>query len=97
MTLPPTDPAKICSADKGKLVKIYARVCPKDVLSEDDPRRDTIAAEMLDVGLAATADEALKVIAWWDPLPEQNLKPIVAGVRRSFRNLKLAGQYGVRA
>lgn len=89
----PTDPADICESDKAKLVAIYGRVCPGDVLKNDDPRRDCIAGEVLDMGLAPTLAAALQVIAWWDPVAE-NLKPIVIGVRRSFRRLKLEGQYG---
>lgn len=92
-TCAPIDPATIREADKVKLIALYGRVCPSDVLANDDPRRDCIAAEMLDIGLAASPDSALQVIAWWDPLVE-NLKPIVASVRRSFRHLKLEGNYG---
>ncbi|OEZ52998.1 hypothetical protein JAB5_27560 [Janthinobacterium sp. HH103] len=88
----PIDPATIREKDKVKLIALYGRVCPNDVLTSDDPRRDCIAAEMLDIGLANSSDSALQVIAWWDPLIE-NLKPIVASVRRSFRNLKLEGHY----
>ena len=89
----PTDPTTICPADKAKLVALYGRVCPSDILSSDDPRRDCIAAEVLDMGLAPTVEAALQVISWWDPVTE-NLKPIVVGVRRSFGRLKLEGRYG---
>lgn len=89
----PTDAGTISEADKAKLIALHGRVCPADVVAVDDPRRDCIAAEILDMGLAATADAALQVIAWWDPVTE-NLKPIVAGVRRSFGRLKLEGRYG---
>lgn len=88
----PLDPGIITESDKRKLIAIYSRVCPKDVPEKDDPRRDLIAAEMLEVGLASTPEEALQVIAWWEPVAE-NLKPIVAGVRSSFRRLKLEGKY----
>ena len=88
----PTDPATICDGDKAKLVALYSRVCPDDVLAGNDPRRDCIAAEMLDIGLAPSPKAAMEVIAWWDPIQE-NLKPIVTGVRRSFRSLKLEGSY----
>lgn len=89
----PTDPGSITVADKAKLLAIYCRLCPADVLADDDPRRDSIAAEVLEMGLAATSEDAMQVIAWWDPVAE-NLRPIVSGVRRSFRNLKLDGLYG---
>ena len=95
-TCAPIDPAIIREADKVKLIALYGRVCPSDVLANNDPRRDCIAAEMLDIGLAYSPDSALQVIAWWDPVVE-NLKPIVASVRRSFRSLKLEGQYGACA
>lgn len=89
----PTDPDRINPADRAKLIAIYNRVCPNDLLEHDDPRLPVIAAEMLDVGLAPTPTAALRVIAWWDSYPE-NLKPIVDGVRRSFKRLKLDGSYG---
>lgn len=92
-TISPVDPATICQADKDKLIELYGRVCPADVLASDDPRRDCIAAEMLDIGLAPSPESALEVIAWWDPVVE-NLEPIVAGVRRSFGRMKLQGRYG---
>lgn len=89
----PTDPADIGEADRVKLIALYARLCPEDVVAIDDPRRDVIAAEMLDIGLAPSPEAALQVIAWWDPIAD-NLRPIVAGVRRSFSRLKLEGRYG---
>ncbi len=48
---------------------------------------------MLDIGLAPPADEAIKVIAWWDPIID-NLRPVITGARRSFRHLKLEGVCG---
>lgn len=59
----PIDPATTHEKDKVKLIALYARVCPSDVLANDDPRRDCIAAEMLDIGLADSPDSALQVIA----------------------------------
>lgn len=88
----PTDPATICLGDKAKLLALYTRLCPEDILASDDPRRDSIVAEILDIGLAPNADAALQVIAWWDPVAD-NLKPMVAGVRRSFGRMKLEGRY----
>jgi len=88
-----TDPVKIAEADKEKLVALYNRVCHNDVVAKDDPCRDAIATEILDIGLATSPEAALEVIAWWDPITD-NLRPIVAGVRRSFRSLKLEGHYG---
>lgn len=87
-----TDPAIICEADKAKLIALYERVCPEEVIAVDDPRRDCIAAEMLDIGLAPNAKAGLEVIAWWDPIHE-NLKPTVAKVRKRFRSVKLLGSY----
>lgn len=55
----PIDPATIREKDKVKLIALYGRVCPNDVLTSDDPRRDCIAAEMLDIGLANSSDSAL--------------------------------------
>lgn len=92
-TSAPTDPADIGEADKVKLIALYSSVCPEDVLVKDDPRRDVIAAEMLDIGLAPSPEAALQVIAWWDPIAD-NLKPIVTAVRRSFSRMKLEGRYG---
>ena len=90
-----TDPDTITPSDQAKLIAIYERVCPADTVPPDDPRRAVIAAEMLDVGLARTPEDALLVIASWDSHPE-NIKPIVEGVRRSFRRLKLEGTYSTK-
>jgi hypothetical protein len=62
-TISPVEPATICQADKDKLIELYGRVCPADVLASDDPRRDVIAAEMLDIDLAPSAEAAMQVIA----------------------------------
>lgn len=89
MTNPsPIDPGMLCEPDKKKLLGIYARLCPDDHVTDDDPRRDSIAAEVFDVGNAATMDEALSVIAWWGQ-PSQWAREFVRSARASFRRLKL--------
>jgi len=75
----PTDPADIGEVDKVKLIALYSRVCPEDVLANDDPRRDVIAAEMLDIGLALSPEAAMQVIGavdrWMTARNELNEAP----------------------
>jgi hypothetical protein len=41
----PSDPGKIPETDKAKLIALYSRLCPAELVTVDDPRRDTIAAD----------------------------------------------------
>ena len=58
----------------NKYQKIYETLFPDDCLANDDPRRESIIAEMRDVCRAKTLVEAVKVInLWvWDSVRERN-------------------------
>lgn len=84
----PIDPATLAEPDKRKLLAIYGRLCPHDRVTDDDPRRDAIAAEVFDVGNAPTMEEALSVIAWWGQSSEW-ARDFVRSARASFCRLKL--------
>ena len=84
----PTDPDTIDSADQAKLIALYTRLCPDDQVTPDDPRMPVIAAEVLDVGRAATLDEALEVIDYWR-LPQDWAREFATSVRRSIKRMKL--------
>ncbi|WP_039784145.1 hypothetical protein [Herbaspirillum huttiense] len=83
----PTDPEKIAAADQSKLIVLYERLCPDDIVALDDPRRPSIAAEVLDVGRAENIAEALSVIEWWRQ-PEAWARTFVTSVRRSYARMK---------
>ena len=83
----PTDPTTICEADQNRLIKVYERLCPNDFVTQDDPRRSLIAAEVLDVGLAPSLNDALKVIEWWRQ-PEEWAREFAISARRSVRQMK---------
>lgn len=53
----PTDPESISAADQTKLIAVYERLCPDDIVALDAPRRPVIAAEMMDTGSASTLFE----------------------------------------
>lgn len=84
----PTDPDTISPADREKLIAVYKRLCPDDQVTEDDPRRPVIAAEVLDVGRAPTVNDALAVIEWWRQ-PEEWAREFVTSVRRAVVRMKL--------
>lgn len=88
MQMNPTDPDTIRPADQAKLLAVYQRLCPDDVVTADDPRRPVIAAEILDVGRAPTVKEALDVIDYWRQ-PAEWAFEFVSSVRRSVRQMKL--------
>lgn len=70
---------------KNRFQKVYEILCPEDVLEYDDPRRPAIIAEMKDVACAASIDEAVKVIAWWNVWPNaahETPEQFVKDVRR---------------
>ena len=87
------DPDFICAQDRTKLVAIYEKVCPADILLADDQRRPIIAAEMLEVGLAETVDQGMRFIQWWNPRDLADIRNIVLSIRRSFAKLKLKCDY----
>ena len=84
----PTDPEIITTADRVKLLAVYKRLCPNDQLAIDDPRAPIIAAEIFDVGRAATAEEAFEVVRWWAE-PQGWTEAFVDSVRRGVRRMKL--------
>jgi len=84
----PTDPDTISPADQAKLIAVYVRLCPDDQVTDDDPRRPVIAAEVLDVGRAASITDALEVIEYWRQPPEWAIQ-FVSAVRRSVGRMKL--------
>jgi hypothetical protein len=84
----PTDPDNISPADQTKLIAVYTRLCPDDQVTDDDPRRPVIAAEVLDVGRAPTVKDALELIEYWRQ-PTEWATEFVASVRRSIGRMKL--------
>lgn len=84
----PADPDSISKADKVKLMKVYKRLCPDDLVTPDDPRYNTIAAEVLDIGRAPTFREALEIVGYWK-LSEAWSHEFAESVRRSFARMKL--------
>jgi hypothetical protein len=82
-----TDPDSIAAPDQAKLIAVYERLCPDDVIAVDDPRRGMIAAEVYDVGTAATLKEALQVIQWWGQDSVQT-KEFVIATRRAVSRMK---------
>ena len=78
---------KFSSKDICKLIGVYVRLCPDDLVSDDDPRRVVIAREVLEVGRAASVDEAITVIRWWGQSDEWN-RYFVRIVRGSVRRMK---------
>jgi hypothetical protein len=84
----PTDPDTIAPADQAKLIAVYKRLCPDDQVTNDDPRRPVIAAEVLDVGRAPSVKDALEVIQYWRLPPAWALE-FVSSVRRSVGRMKL--------
>jgi len=87
--LPRTDPTTIPDDDQEKLIRLYERLCPDELVSADDPRRPAIAAEMFDIGLAPSPAAALEVISWWG-LPEVWAKEFIRQARRAFPRMKLS-------
>lgn len=85
----PTDPDALDPVDRAKLIALYERLCPDDLVAPDDPRRPVIAAEVLDVGRAPTLDEALDVIEYWR-LPPAWARELAISVRRSVGRMSLA-------
>jgi len=83
-----TDPDTITSADQVKLIAVYTRLCPDDQVTEDDPRRPLIAAEVLDVGRAPTIADALEVIQYWRQ-PADWAVEFASSVRRAVCRMKL--------
>lgn len=49
----------------SKYIAVYEALFPSDQISEDDPRRGAIIAEMRAVHLANTTAEARQVVEWW--------------------------------
>lgn len=84
----PTDPDTITPADQTKLIGVYMRLCPDDQVTDDDPRRAVIAAEVLDVALAPNITAALEVIEYWRQ-PTGWAIEFVSSVRRSVSRMKL--------
>lgn len=84
----PTDPDTISPADQVKLLAVYMRLRPGDQVTDDDPRRPIIAAEVLDVGRAPSITAALEVIEYWRQ-PAAWAIEIVSSVRRSVSRMKL--------
>ncbi|MDF8362046.1 MULTISPECIES: hypothetical protein [Achromobacter] len=70
------------------LLSVYTRLCPKDQLTENDPRFPCIAAEMVAVGRAPDAETAFEVIRWWDS-DEGWARTFVRDARRSLCRMKL--------
>jgi len=86
-----SDTAKIAFDNfKGvkPLLSVYARLCPKDQLTEEDPRFPCIAAEMVAVGRAPDANAAFEVIRWWDN-DETWARAFIRDARRSLCRMKL--------
>ena len=83
-----TNPDAINQADRTKLLSVYMRLCPDDQVTDDDPRRPVIAAEVLDVGRAPTFKEALDVIEYWQQ-PADWAKVFVGSVRHAVARMKL--------
>jgi hypothetical protein len=84
----PTDPDTIAPADQAKLIAVYRRLCPDDQVTDDDPRRSVIAAEVLDVGRAPTVKDALEVIEYWRQ-PSAWANEFVSSVRKSVARMRL--------
>ena len=84
----PIDPETISPADQAKLIAVYKRLCPDNQVTEDDPRRPVIAAEVLDVGRAPSITATLAVIEYWRQ-PATWANEFVSSVRRSVGRMKL--------
>ena len=53
----------------SKYIAIYQALCPDDPISDDDPRRPAILAEMRAIHQAASDEAAVEVIEWWQAWP----------------------------
>jgi len=84
----PTDPETITPADQARLIAVYLRLCSDDQVTDDDPRRPLIAAEVLDVGRAPSIAASLEVIEHWQQ-PTAWALEFVSSVRRSVGRMKL--------
>jgi hypothetical protein len=87
-----TDPDTIAPTDQAKLIAVYKCLCPDDQMTDDDPRRPVIAAEVLDVGRAPNITAALEVIEYWRQ-PAAWAIEFVSSVRRSVGRMKLQANY----
>lgn len=75
----------------GRLVEIYETLCPDDPLSQDDPRRGAILAEMRLVVDAPTDEEATRAIEWWGAWPNpqhETALEFVRSARTMFRQVQ---------
>lgn len=53
----------------SKYIRTYEALCPDDKIAQDDPRREVIIAEMRAIQEAATDEEAVAIIDWWNAWP----------------------------
>jgi hypothetical protein len=67
---------------KSKYLLAYERLCPTDKLTEDDPRKADIIAEMKAVAKAKTNREAADIIRWWGWDNDQQLTSFVYRARK---------------
>lgn len=49
----------------SKHLRTYHALCPEDLISDDDPRRGDIMAEMRAIRAAKTDEDAARIIEWW--------------------------------
>ena len=53
----------------SKYIIAYEALCPSDKISQNDPRRPAIIAEMRSIDKATTLPQAAQAVAWWNAWP----------------------------
>ncbi len=84
----PSNGAPVSSAARSltaeHCLQVYRALCPLDRVESGDERIDLIVSEMRSVAGAATLDEAVAAIAWWDAWPN----PTFASAREFARSAR---------
>lgn len=74
----------------SKYITVYEKLCPLDCVDKDDPRRQSIMAEMKAIEKAKTEVAAAEVVQWWGwPTPEY---PDATAFVRAARQMLLSSQ-----
>ena len=75
---------------KSLYLDIYERLCPRDPIADDDPRRESVILEMRAVCKSPSPKEAASIVAWWSvdsDWREKRAADFVRKVRRLYRGL----------
>jgi hypothetical protein len=76
---------------KSKYQSVYEKMCPDDQLTDDDPRKRDIIAEMKLIAKSKTNREGAAIIEWWGWDSDQELIAFVAKARKLLSNAELTG------